>query len=179
MCKIRTLTHLSENDIEWIGLHCPDDTFFFKNAKGIVDTMSITRVSINNSSSLFMNPFLKFETGADYIAYACVFFSIRHNMYDYDCSFFIYKDYMDVPPFASWRFGNLISNEHIPTDKSDCIFGGLMNSMYVDNNNVPKDSLNYIVAFEWCKRMGLKSYTLKTGEVYQMEGNKNNGLIKN
>lgn len=167
-CKIDTLTHLSENDLEWLGNYHPDDTLFFRNADNQIDTLTVREVSIKNSTFPFMNPFLKLETGADYIAYACTYFEIFHKGQIYKSAWFIYKDSMEVSPTLSWRIGNFVSEDKIPTNNSDCMIGNLNNSHYLDNNFAPKDSLNYIQAFEWCKRTGLKWYRLRNGDNFHL-----------
>lgn len=167
-CKIDTLTHLSENDLEWLGSYHPDDTLFFRNADNQIDTLTVRKVSIKNSTFPFMNPFLKLETGSDYIAYAYTFFEIKHYGHTYECDLFVFKDSQLESPSLRWGMGNFASNDKIPTNNSDCMIGNLNNSHYLDNNFAPKDSLNYIQAFEWCKRTGLKWYRLRNGDNFHL-----------
>lgn len=167
-CKIDTLTHLSENDLEWLGSYHPEDTLFFRNADNQIDTLTVREVSIKNSTFPFMNPFLKLETGSDYIAYAYTFFEIKHYDHTYECDLFVFKDSQLESPSLRWGMGNFESNDKIPTNNSDCMIGNLNNSHYLDNNFAPKDSLNYIQAFEWCKRTGLKWYRLRNGDNFHL-----------
>ncbi len=168
MCRIRTLTHLSEQDLEWISCYEPDDTIFFSNCDHQIDTMIVTKKSIHNSTSPFKNPFLKLETGSDYLAYACMFFRLHHCGIIYDSNLFIYKDSMDLSPFLSWRLGNFINNEKIPTFHYDCVVGDSGNSHYSSNFYISNDSANYIETFEWCKKIGLKTYNFKNSESYEI-----------
>lgn len=168
ICKIRTLTHLTESELEWLTCYHTNDSVFFKNMNGKMDTLIVSEVNVFNSTRPFMNPFLKIETGPDYIAYACIFFKIHHYRQIYECSFFIYKDSVDASPSLYWRLGNLVSKGHIRTLQRNCMVGDSLNSDYSNNLYVPKDSMDYIESFEWCKKTGLKSFTLINGEVYRV-----------
>lgn len=172
MCRIRTLTHLTHSELEWLTCYHPNDSIFFKNMDGKMDTMTVSEVNVYNSTWPFMNPFLKMEKGPDYIAYACMFFKIQHYRQIYECSFFIYKDSVDSSPTLYWRLGNLVSNGHIRTLQRNCIIGDSLNSHYSNNLYVPNDSINYIESFEWCIKTGLKSFSLINGEVYVMVNHK-------
>ncbi|MDE6695408.1 MAG: hypothetical protein K2K25_00850 [Muribaculaceae bacterium] len=168
LCKIRVLTHLSISELEWIDRYSQNDTTFFKNKDNQIDTMIVLEKFIKNSTYPLKNPLLKFETGEDYYAYACIYFKIYHKGNVYDCSFFVNKDSIYEPPFLNWRMGNFVSNDQIPTSNLDCMHGNLKNSKFVDNLFVPNDSSIYIESFKWCKKVGLKSYTLRDGEVYDL-----------
>lgn len=166
-CKIDTLTHLSKNDLEWISRYHTNDILFFKNMKNQIDTMIVKDIKIYNSTFPFMNPFLKLETGSYYIAYTCLFFEIHHQGQIYESSWFVYKDSMEYSPTLSWRIGNFVSEDKIPT-KFNCMVGNTSNSRYIDNSFAPKDSLDYIQAFEWCKNSGLRWYQLRNGETFHL-----------
>ena len=176
ICRIRTMTHLAENDLEWINCYCPNEKVLFKSDDGQIDTMFIMRKLVNNSNFPFMNPFLKFETGADYIANATVYFEILHDGNTYEGYVYIRKNYSDAPPIIAWRLGNLFSltdlffeNErelYIPYDT--CFTANMNNSKIIESKG-PQDSTKSIVSFEWCRKVGLKSYSLRNGEEYYLK----------
>lgn len=166
-CKIDTLTHLSDSDLEWMDFYKCGDTLLFQNYTHSTDTMIVIDKGIFNSKRKFMNPFLKFETGGHYRAYSYLDFYIKHPDQVYECSFFLYKENMDCPPYVRWRIGNYVSKHKMPVGLSSCMVGDSVNSEYLDNQFAPKDRLNEIESFQWCKNQGLLWYTLKNGDTYR------------
>ena len=167
-CKIDTLSHLSDRDLEWMDFYKCGDTIFFQNENLTKDTMIVTGKGIHNSKNRFMNPFLKFETGGDYRAYSYLYFNINHPDQIYKCSFFIFKENNEEAPYIRWRMGNDVSKAIMPIGELSCVIGDTVNSEYLDNHFAPKDSRNEIESFQWCKNQGLLWYTLKNGDTYRI-----------
>ena len=112
ICKVDNLTHLSDSDLEWIDFYKRGDTLLFQNDTHSIDTMIVVDKGIFNSKKRFMNPFLKFETGGDYRAYSYLNFNINHPDQVYKCSFFVYKENMECPPYIrSDSYTNLRAHE--------------------------------------------------------------------
>ena len=168
ICKVDNLTHLSDSDLEWIDFYKRGDTLLFQNDTHSIDTMIVVDKGIFNSKKRFMNPFLKFETGGDYRAYSYLNFNINHPDQVYKCSFFVYKENMECPPYIRWRIGNYVSTKKMPVGQLSCMVGDTLNSVYLDNQFAPKDKGNEIKSFQWCKNQGLLWYTLKSGETYRL-----------
>lgn len=167
-CRIDHLTHLSDSDLDWMNFYKCGDTLFFQKDNLIIDTMIVTNKGINNSNNRFMNPFLKLETGGDYRAYSYLYFKIYQPDQVYECSFFVFKEKSDEPPYVRWRIGNDVSKAKTPVGELSCVIGNTENSEYLDNHFAPKDRCNEIESFQWCKNKGLIWYTLKNGDTYRL-----------
>ncbi|MDE6479444.1 MAG: hypothetical protein K2L45_04170 [Muribaculaceae bacterium] len=135
-----------------------------------IDTMIVIDKGIFNSKKIFMNPFLKFETGGNYRAYSYLYFTIHHPDQDYQCSIFVFKENNEEPPYIRWRMGNDVSKTMTPVKELSCMIGDNENSEYLDNQFAPKDRDNDIESFQWCKKQGLVWYTLKNGDTYRLVG---------
>ena len=169
MCKIEKHTHLSASELKWLDCYHADDTIIkFQNQYGKIDSMIVDKISIHNSNFPLMNPFIKFEIGADYRASYTIYFSIYHADFIYYGFLSIVKTDNNTAPLAEWKIGNLYQkNNLVRLDNKDYVLGDTLNSKYIERD-APTDSTLCVRSIEWCKGIGLKSYTLRNGETFTL-----------
>lgn len=169
-CKIETLTHLSDDDLDWVESFTSTHTHNYKNQYGDTDTLLIEDYILYNSTFPFMNPSLKFEISPDYLARAFLMFKIKHKGFEYKGNFFMQKDTIDL--ILDYSLDNLSLTdtvyENCQTHK--------INKLIIDeeNNQKPRKYQDYresaykITSCFWIKGSGLTSYEFENGERYEL-----------
>ncbi len=75
--KYERLTHLSENDLEWVTNRHIGEVMYFQSQNGNRDTIKVWNITIQNSTDPINWNYLQ-TGGTEYIANACVELVINH-----------------------------------------------------------------------------------------------------
>lgn len=171
-CLIENLTHMDEDDLEWVDEFSTRKIHLYKNQHGETDTLIITKYELNNSLCPFMNPFLKFEVSPDYEANALFNYSLRHNNEVLDGLFRIIKRKNDKEMTIITKLGDFWAEDTIRYAANT----SRLRTYKVDevreclSNNEGKNPYikNALMSFSWTKGIGLTSYEFENGDKYEL-----------
>ncbi len=174
--RVEKFTHLTDEDFAWTDCYSPDDKLLFKSTDGQIDTMTITKIDIHNSIFPYMPPYSQWAEGSEYIAAIFLDFNIQHEGLTYEGSFFVTKNVSYAPPMLYGEIGNLHTDTPFFSQEESELYTIYTPCFTVNRENAKdnkrlaptEDTTKHIEKFEWCKHIGLKSYTFRNGEVYEL-----------
>lgn len=183
----KKMTHLSDDELEWINCYNIGDTVLFQSENGQVDTLVVREIKIENSRNPFYIHFIDNHFQDDYFyANATYEFDIISSNNKLEGSFgfnkmvdndlIIFKSRLNERSSRPFTYHDLAVKRTVDYSKvpkisniiyngdvlSDCIVYDETNTdrFYKYNDAVEIDS--YIIS----KKYGLISYTLKSGETF-------------
>lgn len=162
------ITHLSDDELEWITNRQEGEVWYFQSQDGRLDTVTIFEVLIHNDTNTINWDY--FQHGAtEYIAYGDVMFrNISGTMGD----LFVIKEEQDEP--ILFRAGLFMRGmpARIPLNITTLQIDGITldDIMFFDERvmapvneyNPPVPIMNYA----WSKQYGLVQYTFQDGTVF-------------
>jgi hypothetical protein len=168
-CVYHRITHMNEEELEWIANRHEGEMMYFQSNNGIKDTAIVYNIEIYNS----LNPFnmAYFNTSnTEYIAGGCIDYSFNRST---GCvgTLYVQKLYNNKPLFIS---GGLLGrwSKEIPLKLTtlevnnvtfnDILFFNEMNTEQITNYN----QANPIKSYAWSKKYGLVQYTFQDGTLF-------------
>lgn len=93
-CRYSAMSHLSDDELEWIGPYEYGDIIFFQSNEGKVDTMTITECDIRNSTNRYYTPSAAdgFSSNRNYKASLSVDFNLTGEFYKASSFFLANKE---------------------------------------------------------------------------------------
>lgn len=159
-CIYHNLTHMNEEELEWVTNRYEGEIFYFKSQTGIMDTVTIKEITIHNS----LNPINwgYFNTSnKDYIATADVRYFLSSNA---GGIMHIEKRSKDKPiSFSTVLIEGWTYDIPLNTTSSQ-IDGITINDIMIFENE--KSDSNVIKNYFWSKRYGLVQYSFQDGTVF-------------
>lgn len=164
------ITHLSEEELEWISNRYVGETMYFQSQYGINDTVKVWDIHIHNSTNRINWMYFQLG-GTEYIASAdvqLVFNRFSGVMGD----FFVIKKTQQEPIFISSQLLMRWTHEYIPLKIINMAIGDIKmeDIVFVDEHLLqPIHEYcppNPIVSFAWSKTYGLVQYTFEDGTVF-------------
>lgn len=165
-CVYERITHMSDDELEWVTNRHEGETMYFKSQNGVIDTITIKEITIHNS----LNPINwgYFNTSQKtYIATADIRYFLNNSN---GGIFHIEKREIDKPiSFSSvlidgWQYDVSLKPINMWIDGvivNDIIFFDNGDSAYINHN----DSIS-IKNYAWSKKFGLVQYTFKDGTIF-------------
>ena len=159
-CIYHSITHMNEEELEWVTNRHEGEIFILKSQTGILDTVTIKEITIHNS----LNPINwgYFNTSnKDYIATADVRYILSSNA---GGIIHIEKRSKDRPiSFSSvliegWAYD-------IPLNVTSLRIDGITINDIMSFENEKSDS-DDIKSYFWSKKYGLVQYTFQDGTVF-------------
>ena len=159
-CVYHHITHMNEEELEWVTSRHEGEIFFFKSQTGIIDTVTIKEITIHNS----LNPINwgYFNTSnKDYIATADVRYILSSNE---GGMLHIEKRSKDRPiSFSSVLIEGWVYD--IPLNATSLQIDGITINDIVFFENVKSDS-SVIKSYFWSKKYGLVQYSFQDGTIF-------------
>jgi len=170
-CTYNYVSLLSEKDLEWMEAYNDGDSVLFSAPDGRVDTMIVSRTVSNTPGKFGLYCF------SDYRGQGIYENRILHNDHQFECFFFIKKDYQNQAYLTLYfERRSLICDDLLddallrPCDTSQVVVKGYVYNdaiMMNDNNSsISQESENNCEYFIWSKSKGLLQYKYLNGEVY-------------
>lgn len=163
------MTHLSDEELEWITNRYIGEIMYFQSQYGTMDSISITNIRIRNSTDSVCRNFYTTGSG-EYNASAGVDFSIRDSKGD-DC-FYIYRQFGDDELcFGEEMLSRWTPAPH-PMDTCLQICGVVIDDIvffeekYMETFRCQKQPPIPIISLAWSKKYGLVQYTFQDGTVF-------------
>lgn len=163
--KYNRMTHLNDEELEWITNRSVGEKMYFQSQSGVIDTITIREIIIQNTTdSIDWN---YYTTGGDGVYHAGgeVYFSLRDI--PYFNSFYLYKDTDELVYFGVEILYTWVPHVYIV---DTCIqIGGTMfeDIAFFDERSCElinrTNSSNPIKSLAWSKRYGLIQYTFQDG----------------
>lgn len=166
-CVYHKITHMNDEELEWITNREIGEIMYFKSPNGVIDTLTILEVDIQNN----LNPinWSYFNTSCkEYIATAHIRYSFSNR--NTGGLFYIKKQFNDMPIcfssvlFEGWSYDVPLKLTSLKVDNitmSDIIF--------FENGNpeaIKRNDSNFIISYAWSKKYGLVQYTFQDGTTF-------------
>lgn len=166
----KSMTHLSDEELEWITNRYVGEVWYFQSQEGVIDTATITKLKILNSTNP-INWNAHTYADPDYRAFAYVNISMRGQRLGMSDFFLISKQKSEEPVYFRAKLFNRLTNK-VPL-QDICL---MIDSMLIDDavffdekvmdtlrwNELPSPIMNYA----WSKKYGLLQYTFQDGITY-------------
>lgn len=165
----RNHTHLGEEELEWVTNRYIGETMRFQSQVGIVDTIIITEIDIQNSTDTIDREYYYHNIGdGNYYAGCDVYFSLRGrkgrdglNLYkDTNEIVCFWMEFLDVLTVGSPLVDTCIQIDSMVLD--DILFFEEKYCEVINRYHHP----NPITSLAWSKKYGLVQYTFQDGTVF-------------
>lgn len=167
--KYKYMTHLSDEELEWITNRYVGEVMYFQSQDGTMDSITITNIRIHNSTDSVCRNYHTTGSGV-YNANAGVDFSIRDSKGD-DC-FYIHKEYGDDQlRFGEEMLARWTPGSH-PADTCMQFCGIVMDDIVFFEEKYMHTFLNMeqppvpVSSLAWSKQYGLVQYSFQDGTVF-------------
>ena len=161
-CFYIKMTHLSDEDLEWLKAYGTGLSVFFISNLGSTDTLIVTEKGLWNST----NPFYFSEAGGwTYEANGGFSYYLKHSDTKIRGSMDIKRKLNDTLYFDS-HLGTLFQTEPIKIDNDSCMAVNSTNAHY---SKYAYDITNRIKEYVWHKKYGLIYYKFEDGEEFFRE----------
>lgn len=165
-CVYHQITHMNDEELEWVTNRYEGEIMYLKSQDGNVDTVTIKEISIHNS----LNPINwgYFNTSnKDYIATA----DVRYNLNSKKGGVLHIEKRSNRRPIC---FSSILDNGwlyDIPLNTTSLQIGSVtMNDiMFFENEKsevINRKDSNAIISYSWSKKYGLVQYTLQDGTIF-------------
>ena len=161
-CVYHQITHLNDEELEWVTNRYEGEILYFKAQNGLSDTVTIKEIMIQNSLDPINWGY--FNTGSeDYIAFAYVRYSVSYNE-NKGGILQIEKRSKDGPIcFSSVLIEGWVYD--IPLDTTSLQIDGININDIMFFENEKSDS-NVVKSYSWSKKYGLVQYSLQDGTIF-------------
>lgn len=170
-CFYHRMTHLNNEELEWITNHSVGEMMYFQAQDGTHDTIEITDVSTWNSLNPINSTYF-WLGNPDYLAGGSVEFkSKRFSRTIGHESFGIKKVSNFKPIHYRADFLDRWTKDSLPINPKEMQIGGVeMEDVVVfDESNlepIKEVGTNRLLRFAWSKKYGLVQYEIQNGMVY-------------
>lgn len=167
--KYEQLTHLTEEELEWITNRHVGEVMYFQTQKGKKDTVKVWNIIIQNSTNPINWVYYQIG-GTEYIANACVELIINHNS-GVNGNFYIKKKSNEEPIYFSTGFFMRWTHDDVPLKTISMQIGDVTmeDIMFFDENTLGPineyNPSNPITSLAWSKRYGLVQYSFQDGTI--------------
>ena len=164
-CVYHRITHMSDDELEWIANRHKDERMYFKSQYADIDTLTILEVSIHNNLDPINWGY--FNTNSkEYTAYAQVRYGFKNRRNGGIME--IVKEFNGKPIcFSSVLLGsNWLHNVPLKTSTLKINGASINDIMLFKNNATNTDTTDSLVNYAWSKRHGLLQYTFKDGTTF-------------
>lgn len=163
--RFNKITHLSDEELEWVTNRHQGETMYFQSQAGVVDTLIVTKIDIQNSTDSIDWNYCTTSSGV-YHASGDVYFYLRGR--EGRDGFNLYKDTNDIICF--WmEFLDILIIDRAPLVDTciqidsmvldDVLFFGENYCEMINRYHIP----NPISSLAWSKQYGLVQYTFQDG----------------
>lgn len=166
--RYRIITHLSDEELEWLTNRYVGETMFFQSQTGINDTVKITAIDIWNSLDSIDWYYYTIGDGV-YFAGGRVYFSLRNRKVR--DQFYLYKDsteliYFGAELLARWAPASYLRDTSMQINGfafDDIIFVREFPRKTIYRDPQPPVP---VVSLAWSKQYGLVQYSFQDGTVF-------------
>lgn len=164
--RYQIITHMSDEELEWLTNRYVGETMYFQSQSGITDTITVTAIKINNSTDSIDWNYYTIGGSGVYNAGGRVSFSIRDR--EYWNSLYLYKDTNELIKFGADFLDFWIPAVHIVDTCMQIDSMPFEDILFFDERRIfNKYNLpNPITSFAWSKKYGLVLYTFEDGTVF-------------
>lgn len=165
-CVYHKITHMSEEELEWITNRHEGEVMYFKTAEGKQDTVIICKIEVSNSLNPFNMSYCN-TRNTEYIAGGCIDYRFNRTS-ACEGTFYVQKTGNSKPLSFSGglleRWSRCIVQKQISLKINNSILNDIV---FFDESNTEqiRDSAqeNPITSYAWSKKHGLVQYTFKDG----------------
>lgn len=164
--RYQIITHMSDEELEWLTNRYVGETMYFQSQSGIADTIMVNKIKIDNSTDSIDWNYYTTGGGDVYFAGGRVSLSFRNRKsLDY---FFLYKDTNDLIKFGAAFVDFRIPPVHCIDTCMQIDSMPFEDILFFDERRIfNKYNLpNPITSFAWSKKYGLVQYTFEDGTVF-------------
>lgn len=168
-CVYHKITHMSNEELEWITNRHEGEVMYFKNAEGKQDTVIICKIEVSNSLNPFNMSYFN-TSNTEYIAGGCIDYRFNRTT---SCEgvFYVQKTDNSKPLCFSGglleRWSRCIALKQISLKIHNVTLNDIA---FFDESNTEqiRDSapVNPIASYAWSKKHGLVQYTYKDGTTF-------------
>lgn len=168
-CVYHKITHMSNEELEWITNRHEGEVMYFKNAEGKQDTVIICKIEVSNSLNPFNMSYFN-TSNTEYIAGGCIDYRFNRTTI---CEgvFYVQKTDNSKPLCFSGglleRWSRCIALKQISLKIHNVTLNDIA---FFDESNTEqiRDSapVNPIASYAWSKKHGLVQYTFKDGTTF-------------
>lgn len=172
-CVYHYMTHMNEEELEWITNRQEGELMYFMSAEGVKDTVIISQINIRNS----LNPFnmTYFNTSnTEYLAGGSIHYRFNRTT-GCEGSFYIQKqENNNSLYFYCGLLGRWSRNVTLQLTSMKINNDTLYDIMLFDERNTEQIGTyfkdNPIKSFAWSKKYGLVQYAFQDGTVFERIG---------
>lgn len=164
-CVYHRITHMSDDELEWITNRYKGERMYFKSQYANIDTVTIMEICIRNNLDPINWGYFNTST-KEYIASAYVRYGFKNRKNGGTME--ITKEYDDKPIcFSSVLLESNWLND-VPLKTSSLKINGVTinDIMLFKATATNKDANNPLVSYAWSRKYGLLQYTFQDGTTF-------------
>lgn len=166
-CVYHYMTHMNEEELEWITNRQEGELMYFKSTNGDFDTLYIKEIWIHNALDPINWGYFNTSSN-DYIAQAQIRYYVKKRN-DGGILEIVKLDRNGPISFSSILFDGWLYD--VPLDLSRLQVNGIfLNDImlfdYRNNKSINPNETNPIVSSAWSKKYGLVQYAIQDGTVF-------------